>query len=331
MRAAVVGTNWGRVHVAALRDAGVEVVALAAADPHEVRGAADELGVPLAVADLAALGGLGLDLACVATPAATHADVIDALPDVPVLCEKPAVGLAPVRALAPRRAPVWVNLAFAFLDVAVRAAGSLHRIGRVRAASVTSGHDLPELRLGPEAMLFELVPHPWSWLVTLLGPPAPPSAAGSGDTLVPTTSTVVRVRCGDVPVTVACRRERGLAGLRHAVVLDGECGRLTLSGRYRRGHAWWFDPPELALVGHVPEPLGDPEGGPGDPWYRANARSIGAVVATLGGAPPTPQLFDWDRAVAMDVALQAELVGAAEARHGPGLTRRRRGRGPGAG
>ena len=131
----MIGTNWGRVHVAALREAGVEVVALAGDRAAEVRSAADELGVGAAISEVTALGTLELDLVSVATPAATHAAIIEALPDVPVLCEKPAVGLSPARALpAGRNQPVWVNHAFALLEVAERAESALNRVGPITAA-----------------------------------------------------------------------------------------------------------------------------------------------------------------------------------------------------
>jgi myo-inositol 2-dehydrogenase / D-chiro-inositol 1-dehydrogenase len=303
VRAAVVGTNWGRVHVAALREAGVEVVALAGADAGTARAVAGELGIPAAVTDLDALRGLHLDLVAVATPAPTHAAVIDALPDVPVLCEKPAVGLAAIRGLAPRAAPVWVNYAFAFLDVARRAGDALAGIGALRSAAVISSHDLPALAQGPAATFLELVPHPWSWLVTLLGPvtEAGPAAHAPGE-------PVVAVRCGGVPVTLAARHEPGLGGLRHAVVLVGERGRLTVAGRYRIGEPWRFDPPRWDRPGAPTESVGEPEEGPGDPWYRANARAVAAVVAAVRGEPASPLLFDWDRALALDRAAQAGLV-----------------------
>jgi predicted dehydrogenase len=110
VRAAVVGTNWGAVHVASLREAGAEVVALVGLDLHATQEAADSMGVPAALDHVSALSAVDLDLITIATPAATHAHVISDLPDVPVLCEKPAVGLSPLVPLpVARRTPVWVN------------------------------------------------------------------------------------------------------------------------------------------------------------------------------------------------------------------------------
>ena len=58
------------------------------------------------------------------------------------------------------------------------------------------------------------------------------------------------------------------------------------------------------------EALGEPELGPGDPWYRANARSIRAVVDAVRGGAPSPLLFEWDTAVALDRAAQSAMRGS---------------------
>ena len=118
----------------------------------------------------------------------------------------------------------------------------------------------------------------------------------------------MRVRCGGVPVRLRARREPGIAGIEHAVRLHGSHGIVHLRGRYRQGHAWRFEPPTVTpLDGGRPQALGAPEEGPGDPWYRANERSIQAVVATLRDGPTSPLLFDWERALTLDAAAQASL------------------------
>lgn len=311
MRAAVIGANWGGVHVAGLREAGVEVVALVGRDPDRTRLAAEQLGIAAALTDPARLADLGVDLVDVATPASAHLEVVDALPpDVPVLCEKPAVGLTGPSELRARAAPVWVNYAFPFLEVAERAAHAVRGLGPVRAAWVRSIHDLPDASFSPEQMFFELVPHPWSWLVGLVGGDlragastraAPDAAAAEGD------SVVVRVLCGETPVELACVSEPGLRGLRHEVVVDAEGGRTMLEGTYRIGQPWAFAAPRIVGADAEVQVLGDAEPGPGDPWYRANVRSIGAAVAAVRGEQADPRLCDWATAVAMDLTVRAGL------------------------
>ncbi|HEX6886789.1 MAG TPA: Gfo/Idh/MocA family oxidoreductase [Candidatus Nanopelagicales bacterium] len=312
MRAAVIGTHWGRVHVAALRQAGVEVAALAARDATEASAAAQDLDVPVATRDLTSLSELDLDLITVATPAATHLSVIRQLPDVPVLCEKPAVGLAPPAPLpASRTQPVFVNYAFAFLDVAQRARAAVAGLGTVLEASVSSAYDLPDLGLPAAAMWFELVPHPWSWLVTLLGAPA---AAEPGSdppgVLADAVDLTIGARCGDVPLRLTAAPSPGLHGIRHRVLLRGSLGRLELTGRFRVGEPWRFDAPRISRADGTLRLLGKAEAGHGDPWYRANARAIAAVVAAVRGEAPSPLLFSWERALALDLAARPGLLGA---------------------
>lgn len=269
MRAAVVGVNWGRVHIAALRESGVDVVAVVARDAVSARRAAAETGVPHAL-DLPALHGLGLDVISVATPAHTHHSVVSALPDVPVICEKPAVGPGPLRTFT-RRSPVRVNYAFPWL----RTAGVAGGIDGVRAAGVVCEHDLPGRR---GQWFFELATHPLSWLVTLLGEPEVEQGS---------------LTCGDVPVTVAVQHRPGLSGLRTTVELDTASGTVEVVGEYRVGGQWVY------TVHRDGSPLAEPEAGPPDPWYAANARSIAAAVR--GG---DHRLFDWERALALDRCVQ---------------------------
>jgi predicted dehydrogenase len=312
VRAAVIGTQWGRVHVAALREAGVEVAALAAGDGAEASAAAQDLDIPVATSELALLSELDLDLITVATPAATHLPVITQLPDVPVLCEKPAVGLAPPDPMPARRTkPVFVNYAFAFLDVAQRARRVLAQLGTVVEGSVSSAHDLPELGLPAAAMWFELVPHPWSWLVTLLGAPAPAEQrANPPAAMAAPPDRTIWAHCGDVPVRLAAVASPGVHGIRHRVVLHGSRGELELSGRFRVGEPWRFEGPRVSRADGTVVLLGEAEAGPGDPWYRANARAIAAVVAAVRGEPPSPLLFSWERALALDLAARPGLLDA---------------------
>lgn len=283
------------------------MVALVGLDLQATQHVADEMGVPVAADHVSALSEMDLDLITVATPAVTHAHVIADLPDVPVVCEKPAVGLSPLAPLPEgRRSPVWVNYAFGFLDVAQTSAQQVRRIGPITSAHVVSGHDLPDLAFSPEGMFLELVPHPWSWLVAQLGSPRPPIRPIDG----PTWQRGFEARCGAAGVTLISEHSPGLRGIRHSVTLHGVNGSISLVGSFEIGHAWRFDPPVLKLADGSSQALGGGESGPGDPWYRANARSIAAVVAVInGGEPASRWLLDWDAALSMDSAAQRGLLG----------------------
>ena len=280
------------------------MVALVGLDLRVTQQAADDMGVPVAVDHVSAVSAMDLDLITVATPAATHAHVIAHLPDVPVLCEKPAVGLSPLVPLpVGRRTPVWVNYAFSFLDVAQISAQQVHRIGPITSAQVVSGHDLPDLTFTPEGMFLELVAHPWSWLVALMGSPVRSIRPLDGAT----GQRGFEARCGAARVTLISRHSPGLRGIRHSVTLRGVNGSISLNGSFEIGHDWRFDPPVLELPDGLTEHLGGGDPNHGDPWYRANARSIAAVVATIRGEPASRWLIDWETALSMDRAAQRGL------------------------
>jgi predicted dehydrogenase len=256
VRAVVVGLGWGRVHVAALREAGVEVVALCARDARAAEAAADGLGVPLGLAGLDRVSDLAADLISVAVPADQHARVIAELPaSVPILCEKPAVGLSAPVVLSPGRvAPVWVNYAFAFLEAAALASSAVGALGRVGAVRADSRYDLGVDSRTELGMFFELVVHPWSWLVTLLGAaPGQASAGWAGPALhddpgmaepagTDRDEAVVAIdmACGEVEGRLSCGRRPGMSGIAHEAVIEAARGRVRVGGRYRIGEPWSF-------------------------------------------------------------------------------------------
>lgn len=310
MRAAVIGSNWGAVHVAALRAAGVEVVALLGRDPAGISEAAQRLEVPRAATDIPHLAALardpGLDLITVAAPPATHAPILAQLcamaetADLPILCEKPAVGLNQTwQPPATRRAPIWVNYAFAFSAAAQQVTTALPSLGSIATAEVTCTFDLPgqlDVKLG----LLEIASHPWSYLVTLLGAPTPArptTPAGAGSQLT------VELSCGSTPATVSVMREPGYAGIGHRVVLHTTSGQVEVLGRYRIGAQW-----EFAVQYPGADPVAVSPDQPGDPWYHANAAAIGAVVDCVRGLAADPRLFSWDAALAIDRSAQAAMA-----------------------
>lgn len=253
--------------------------------------------------NLARLGDLHLDLITVATPPGTHAEVINALPDVPVLCEKPAVGLGDAGALdSTRDAPIWVNYAFGFLDVARRAEAALPKLGDLRRVEVLSQVDLVSTRIGPD-LFSEVATHPWSWVITLLGSPDVESArcVRTADAFTLNTSS------DSIEVAIVCREQTGLAGISHEVLFHGSHARMRVGGSYAVGSDWVFAAPRVEWPDGSVELLGSSETGPPDPWFRANANSVAAFVAAAGGAPGDSMLFGWSVALGLDRTLQRAL------------------------
>jgi hypothetical protein len=204
MRAAVVGTGWGRVHVHALRRTGAQVVAVCGApqDASRTRAFADEEHIPLALDDPRSVLDLGVDLVSVATPARTHQDMLTLFSDVPVICEKPVVGVdGDLSRLPEGRSPTFINYAFPFLDSAKVFTQALHRLGVPSRVSVATAYDLPLSFTGPEWFL-EVASHPLSLVVHLLGEPALLNGSTIAD---PDDITCLDLAIGDVEVQVVAR------------------------------------------------------------------------------------------------------------------------------
>ncbi len=302
----MIGANWGQTHVRALRQHGVDIVALCGApeDHKHTTAVAAELGIEQAVADPSRLLKLDLDLVTVASPARSHAPLIELLAELPILCEKPLLGMTG----DPRRLPgdgacVWVNYAFTFLDSARRMAELAGALGGVRAARVASAYDLP-LSFTPGEWVFEVASHPLSFAVHVVGP-AKAWRVVHGSSAE--SATVLAGLLGDVPAQLVCTFEPGLNGLRHDVSMDTEGGRLELTGRYEQGRPWRFGP--LRLNG---EPVEGEEGLSEDCWLRANTRSIGTALRAVrdelrGERAARVGLFSLSRALSVEQEIRRAL------------------------
>jgi predicted dehydrogenase len=303
LRAVVIGAGWGVTHIRALRELGVDVVALvgAAGDSARTEAVAREHGIDLVLDDTTGALELSPDLVTLATPAHTHVALLRRLASVPVICEKPVLGVGGDASRLPERgAPVYVNYAFSFLDTARALAQELRDLGPARAVTVDTAHDLP-LAFTPAEWFLEVASHPLSFVVHLLGPPelrpGPQECGPAGEVRL-------RLRCGVVPVDAVCRPEPGLRGLRHRVSVQTDAGVLSLEGRYVQGQLWRYGP--LRLDGRE---LTRSESPPEDCWYRANRRSIGTVLRALAGdldeeQAATAGLFTPARAMAVDRCVQ---------------------------
>jgi predicted dehydrogenase len=306
MRAAVVGTGWGRVHVHALRRSGVQVVAACGApqDAIRTRAFAAEEDIPVVLDDARSVLDLGVDVVTVATPARTHQDLLGLFSDVPVICEKPVVGVAGDLCRLPEgRGVTYINYAFTFLDSAKVFAQALHRLGPPARVSVATAYDLPLSFTGPEWFL-EVASHPLSFVVHLLGEPTLQHGSTIAD---PHDITRLDLAIGDVEVHVVSRHEVGMHGLQHTIRAATSAGVLQLRGAFHDGEPWRFEPVRLDGV-----PLNAGEWSREDCWRRANDRSIAAILDAIRTdvAPEEAAaagLFTQSRAAAIDRCLQQAL------------------------
>lgn len=189
IRAALIGAGWIAIyHAEAMAGIpGLEIAAVCDPDIERARALALQRGIPAAVASVAELEGLGIDIAHVLTPPDLHVQITRQLLEAGIgaFVEKPiALSSREARELAAlaeaRRLPLGVNHnnlyhpAFSRLLAWVRAG----RIGRVEHVRVCLSVPLLQLDAGdyshwmfrsPENIIFEQAPHPFSQLHALIG------------------------------------------------------------------------------------------------------------------------------------------------------------------
>jgi predicted dehydrogenase len=279
MKAVVLGTGWGQVHVQALRMAGVPAAALWSRSAASADAGARQLGVPVGTDSLDAVDALQPDWVSIATPAATHAALASRFRSAFVLCEKPLVGPhAPAgawQAFDPARSAV--NHALPFLDEAVRVREAL-RAWHLRPLQldIVTEHDLGD-GFGGLHGLSELACHPLSLAVVLFGAPQREGPDRRADGRL-----TLRWVAADLAAAVTVRRVPGLQGLRHVWTLQTAEGPVCLQGQFRRGGPWSFS---LRASGRAAQVLPPSQSDPaaGDPWLQANHRSIAMALAVARG------------------------------------------------
>jgi hypothetical protein len=275
--AAIVGLHWGLVHLRGLREAGCEVVALAAQDAAAAQSVALREGVPRGTADINSLNAV--DLVVIATPAATHSHLIAALPEPALICEKPLLGIAGSRAALPATAGrMYVNYAFGFLQTARRIDDVVAKLGPPRAVLLDVAVSLPPA-FSAEQWFLEAASHPLSWLLLRHGPPTVLGRTIEGG------QVVVDVRAGMVPLRTRLHLG-GEPGIHQQLRIDWDGHRLHMRGRYRPGQPWSYDPVVLDR-----EAIGPGEWSASDCWLDANAASVRAIVDRFRGGPPGAPLF----------------------------------------
>ncbi len=293
--AGIIGLNWGRVHIGALRAAGVTVAAVCGRDPDVAARVARDEGIPLATTtpdDLA-----GLDVIVIATPAPSHGDLLRRFPSNRIICEKPLFGLSGGGVQRPASSPqVFVNYAFGFLDTARAAVEQLPRIGPLKHARLESRVALPG-DFSVAGWFLETASHPLSWLLHCFGPAAAVSLQSSGSAL----AIKLLDRHGanlDIAFQVG-----GPPGIHHRVSLHGAGGTLAFTGGYVPGDAWRFSP---VLLDNAPVSNG--EWLPDDCWIRANHRSVAAMIDVFHGTLSQEEgldlgLFDMPKATTVEAVL----------------------------
>lgn len=295
LRAGVIGTNWGRVHIAGLRQAGCTVESLMAHDAEVAARIAAEEQVPQSGTRLEVFSGC--DLVAVATPTASHLGYLQTLAGKAVLCEKP-LGMTPDNASqfdALNSPHHFISYPFAFLDTAqalkARIAGG--QFGTLQRIVLTVGVNLPYPK-SPVEWFAEDVVHPFSFVYSLFDDIRFQQVTfGQGNQMT------VQYRAQDALFDVLlCDWPK--PGLHFDLLLIGSDNAYQLRGGFRPERGWWFEP---LLEDGQPITAGEPV--ELNPWIRANHRVANEVVSVLTGqhsaaAGQAAGLFDVPRARAME-------------------------------
>ena len=289
-RAGVIGTNWGRVHVAGLRKAGCDVTAMMAHDADVVARIAAEEHIPHCGTDLQVL--TDCDLITIATPTASHLAYLQALADRPVICEKP-LGLTPDNVMAFDALTAqqhFISYPFAFLQAAEALREQIHRgeLGELTRLCLVVGVNLPYPK-SPVEWFAEDVVHPFSLLYTLFD-----EFEFQSVRLAEGNNMTVQYRCqGALFDILLC--DWPVPGLHFDLTVIGRRNAYQLRGGFRPERGWWFDP---LLADGIAITSGEPV--TENPWMEANYRVVAAVTTYLDGNGQDPRLFDISRARAME-------------------------------
>lgn len=293
--AGVIGSNWGRVHVAGLRQAGCPVQALMAHDAALVSRIAAEEQIPNSGTELSVLDAC--ELIAIATPTATHLGYLQALQHKAVLCEKP-LGMTPDNQAAFAELPserLYVSYPFAFLQTAQELTARIRRgsLGTLQRISLVVGVNLPYPK-SPVEWFVEDVVHPFSLLYTLFDEfEFQGVRAGAGNNMT------VQFSCqGALFDVLLC--DWPTPGLHFDLTLVGSQNAYQLSGGFRPERGWWFNP---LLEDDLPVTEGEPAAE--NPWIRANHEVARHLVAHLNGTLSAEEaasrgLFNLERARAME-------------------------------
>ena len=298
MKAGVIGTNWGRVHVQGLRKAGCDVIAMMAHDADIVARIAEEEGIPNHGTELSVLRDC--DVVAIATPTASHLGYLTALQDKIVLCEKP-LGLTPdnqKQFLSLNADRSYVSFPFPFLDSAkqIQQLVANGDFGDLMRITVVAGVNLPYPKTPTEWIMEDMI-HPFSLLTHLFGEMQFLGARqGTGCNIS------AQLECQHALVDLMlCPWPH--PGLHFDITLIGSKNAYQLRGGFRPDRQWWMEP---LMIDDIPH--GQGESAKDAIWIRANHRVAKALIDHQNHDLTDQQalelgLFPLQRALAMEQSL----------------------------
>jgi dTDP-4-dehydrorhamnose reductase len=257
--AAIIGSNWGLIHLNPLRSYGVQVETLFDLDLSIAQKKSKELSIPTGTNQLENVEGP--DIVVIATPAQTHVDLINRFQNSFIICEKPLIGWQGDSKPLPRvNNRIWVNYAFPHLED-MRSIQAILADEDIQEIRLNSSVNLP-LQFSLEQWFLETASHPLSGLLNTLGEPK----VISRNFLK--TKIQITLIASRTPIHIEFEMG-GREGIFHEMKLIAKDKVWLLPAQYEPGQNWKFGPITLN-----DEHYSNHEETKSDPWLDANAQSI---------------------------------------------------------
>ncbi len=297
MKIAVVGLNWGRVHLSAYYQLGYQVVALVDHNLEHCRSLAEQYHIEHCFDSIAKLKGLDLDLISLAVPAKAH---LQALRDAQelnclILCEKPVLGYwATPEMYKNLPTNVFFNYAYPFLQDINLFYDRMHSMKNIKYLELNCRYNLPDIKsLNHAEMCYETVSH----LIALAVHAMPPIT----DIRRVDDTKIVAVTGQGIEVRINCQKVDSFGGIEHEVIVQGD-DQLEMRGAFYIGQNWHYQP--IMFNGEKISQEFFPQE---DPWYSANKRSIENILKFASGSQPLDETLKRG-AFNLDKAMQVENI-----------------------
>ncbi len=327
VRIGVIGTNWGRMHIGAFREAGAEVAALCGRGVERTREVAAQEGIPLATVDVRELCA-AVDAVVVASPDGTHRAHVEAAlaSGRAVLCEKPLARTAEDALAMVARAhaggpPSAVNFPYRMLPPlrALRAwlAGRAphHLVITLRNGFAGLGEDGASDFLGASGD-FGGMSHPLDAALWLTG--ATPEWVQASLRGRPAHSVALHVGLSSGTVLVLTHVSCAEPGIHGGWSLLGAGWEVGFSGGYVPALNGWSLSPVRRFEGGAWSDLAPglhPQPGAREPWAEAHVETARRFLALLDDAPAAESgLATLEEAATVQRLLAAALTSEREGR-----------------
>lgn len=299
MNIIVVGTNWGRVHIAAHTEEGHRIIAIADRNEQKRNTACNECGIPRSAESLHNLRDLKPDVISIAVPAHAHLQTIkDALEfGCPIICEKPVLGISGKKEdydfLQSLGKNLFFNYAYPYLAGVDKFGECIKSCGESMEGTIECRYNLP-LAFNETEWWYETISHQIALFVHLFPDLQAVEFSKENKTLL--------TRSSKGTFAFKCMQTDEFRGISHHFSVRGN-HTAELFGRYVEGNTWHYAP---VLFDKTPQ--NKEEWPAACHWYTANRKSLAAVMHHLAGNLSLEEAmakgaFDLNKAMKVDQIL----------------------------